>query len=481
MPLATDSLMDASLPLPQDFAFDAEAILAAKHRLMDAGVESCFAVFVDIYGVPKAKATPIQVFEKMCQGAELYTVGACEGMGLAGPHEDECATVPDLDSLVICPWNKTQAWVSSDLYHHGKPYWGSPRGILKSVMDRAASMGFSMNLGIEPEFYIFQKDETTGALKPITGTHFQGPNACYDVNLTGESMPFLKPITDYLHDLGWGLYSFDQECGRGQHELDFGFTDALTMSDRFIFLRHMVKQVAASIGAVATFMPKPFADDFRSGAHFNMSLADIDSGVNVFEASDANPLGVMASKYGIAAPDIAYHFAAGILKHAEAITAVTCSTYNSYQGLIAQGDLADFSWAPVLQTYGKNNRSSMLRLPMNRPCVENRAVDMAVNPYLAAAITLAAGLEGIEQQLDPGKPFNDDLYKRSRKELTEAGVHTLPPTLLHALEAFEKDPISEVAFGASFKEVYLSHKRSEWERSFFKVSQEQRDDWLTYI
>lgn len=468
-------------PVPADYRFNESRIAEVANALRAQGVEQVMAVFVDVYGIPKAKATPIGAFEKLCKGAELYTVGACEGLGLAGPHEDECATVPDLDSLIVCPWDNSKAWMASCLYHHQKPYAGDPRNILIDVQARAHALGFEMQLGIEPELYVFRQDQESAALTPITTSSFKGPNACYDVELTAQSSDFLGPMSQYLKQLDWGLYSFDQECGRGQHEFDFGYTNAVEMADRFIFFRHMAKHVASSIGAVATFMPKPFANDFRSGAHFNMSLKNLADDCNAFEPNTIGDKGEMAAKYGIPASDLCYYFVGGLLKHAAAITAVTCPSYNSYQGLIAQGELADFSWAPVLQTYGDNNRSSMLRLPMNRACIENRAVDMAVNPYLAAAIQLAAGLEGIEQKIDPGLPFNTDLYQLDRKALRDKGIEILPPTLLHALESFEIDPIGEAAFGAFYSELYLRHKTEEWNRSFYSVSSEQRELWLTYI
>jgi glutamine synthetase len=211
-----------------------------------------------------------------------------------------------------------------------------------------------------------------------------------------------------------------------------------------------------------------------------MSLAEAKTGANLFAPGEGRP-SKLASRYGVKCSDLALHFIAGVKRHARAVTAVTCPSYNSYQGLIAQGDLREFSWAPVLVAWGKNNRSAMLRLPGNRYCVENRAVDMSNNPYLAAAISLAAGLEGIEHQLDPGEPLNDDLYKRGASELRSMGIEVLPKTLLHALEAFEVDPISQAAFGDSYKEIYLSHKLREWERSFYPVTAEQRRAHLTFI
>ena len=473
-------MSDAAAPqfgVPDGFKADPERVAAVKAKLKATGVATCLATFVDIYGAPKSKLTPVESFDHLCDGSELYTVGAVEGLGLAGPHEDECATVPDLDSLIILPWDSSYAWFSADLYHHGEPYPGDPRGILRRVLKRAKDLGFEFKLGIEPEFYVL-RSTPEGKWQPITTTPFGGPNACYDVTQAIESQPFLEKMSTSLKALGWGLYSYDQECGRGQYEFDCSYADALTMADRFVFLRFMAKHHAQSIGAVASFMPKPFSDDFRSGAHFNMSLADSKTGANVFSpGSTSNRL---AERYGVRCSDVALHFIAGLKRHAAALTAVTCPSYNSYQGLIAQGDLAEFSWAPVLVAWGKNNRSAMLRLPGNRYCVENRAVDMSTNPYLAAALSLAAGLDGVEQELDPGEPLNDDLYRRSRRELSAQGVELLPRTLLHALEEFEADALTERTLGA-YRDVYLKHKYAEWERSFYHVSDEQRQRWLTFL
>jgi glutamine synthetase len=463
--------------VPAGFAAPADEVKLLRARLIEAGVRTCFATFVDIHGIPKAKGTPIESFEHMCNGSELYTVGAVEGLGLAGPHEDECATIPDLATGIVLPWDKSQAWFQSDLYYHGEPYPGDPRTLLRRAIDRAKGMGFVFNLGIEPEFYVL-RETPEGVLTPITRTKFGGPNACYDLTLATESSEFLEPMTGYMRELGWGLYSFDQECGRGQHEFDFGYADALKMADRFVFLRFMAKKVAQSIGAVATFMAKPFSDDFRSGAHFNMSLADAATGANLF-APGAGRRRALAARYGVECSDLALHFMGGLRRHASAVTAVTCATYNSYQGLVAQGDLREFSWAPVLAAWGKNNRSAMLRLPGNRYCVENRAVDMSTNPYLAAAISLEAGLDGVRREIDPGEPLNDDLYKRTVSK--GSGLELLPRTLLHALEAFDADPVSSEAFGTFYKGVYLSHKHREWERSFYRVTEDQRRALLTFI
>ena len=454
-----------------------DQVQSLKKKLVAEGVQYCMASFVDVHGIPKAKCVPISKFEEMCEGSELYTVGAVEGMGLVGPQEDECNTVPDLKTCTILPWDKRYAWFSADCWYHGTPYPADSRVLLGKVIARAKSMGFTMNLGIEPEFYVLRRD-AAGKLVPLAPVGFKGPNACYDVRQTMASMQFLDPMCKYVEQLGWGMHSFDQECGKGQFELDFHYADAMTMADRFIFLRMMIKEVAQSIGAIATFMPKPFANDYRSGAHFNMSLADVNTRKNVFIADKPDPT---AQKYGVNASKLCLHFVAGLLKHAPALTAVCCPTFNSYKGLIAQGDLPEMSWAPVLRCYGRNNRSAMLRLPMSRPCVENRAVDMSVNPYLAAALSLAAGLEGIEKQLDPGEPLNDNLYSLSATDVEQRRVTRLPRTLLDAVREFEADPLITETMGESFQRIYAEQKHKEWNRSFYRVTDEEREEALTYI
>jgi glutamine synthetase len=479
-----ERLMTTEAPVfavPTDLEVDEENVAATKRRLVDAGVEWCTAAYVDVHGIPKAKITPIDHFEEMCAGGELFTVGAVEGMGLVGPQEDECAIVPDLDTAIVLPWDRTQAWMTGDLYHHGELYPHSARNILKRVVVRAKKLGLTFNLGIEPELYVYRR-QPDGSIHPITRTTFRGGNACYDLKLARESTDFLRPMVKCIQELGWGLASFDQECGRGQYEFDFSYTDVVAMCDRLIVLRQMADAIAAELpgDCFATFMPKPFADDFRSGAHFNMSMAD-DTGRNVFApVADNGEMNRLRQKHGVNLSETAYHFIAGLLRHAGAITAMTCPTFNSYQGLVARGELTEFSWAPVLVTYGNNNRSAMIRVPGNRCCVENRAVDMSVNPYLGAAISLAAGLDGIENKLDPGPPLNDDLYKLTRKTLSARGVDTLPPTLLHAIEAFEADPLTEATFGG-FKAIYVEQKRREWEREFYRISAAEREERLTFI
>jgi glutamine synthetase len=435
--------------------------LAAK------GVKFCIAAYVDVHGVPKGKAVPIEKLEKMCKGTELFTVGAMEGMGLVGPHEDECAAIPDLATATILPWDPRVAWFAADLDYHGAPYRNDSRSILKSQIARATERGWRLNVGVEAEFYVLRRRDQ-GGLDTPSGVPFKGTTPAYDVYQTIESLEFLAPMVDAMNGLGWGVYSFDQEGGHGQFEFDFDYTDALTMADRFVFLRVMAKALAKRMGFFATFMPKPFPADFRSGAHNNLSLAEIASGRNLFEGD------VRGHESHQGFSPLAYQFAGGILAHAEAVTAVTCPTYNSYQGLLAQGDMPDTSWAPVMRCLGHNNRSAMLRLPMSRACIENRAPDMAMNPYLAFAIELAAGLDGIDRELDPGPARNDNLYAADERDL-------LPRTLLDAIRAFKADPIADAAFGKEMAGIYAKQKQKEWDRHFYAVSTRQLDDMLEFV
>lgn len=446
-----------------------DEVAKRKQLLIDEGVEYAFVSWADFYGRPKAKAVPVAHFDSAVRGSELYTVGALPGMGPLGPHEDECQAIGDLESLVVCPWDRRYAWIAADLVWHDQPYEYCSRQILKRVIAKAHDMGFTFNLGFEPEVYILREGEN-GELLPFhpDDTGFWG----YDVESTLDNMTFLDTMVRYMNELEWGVFSFDHEGGNGQFEFDFGYSDALTISDRYTFMRLMLKQVAKGMGAFATFMPKPYSDNFGSGAHYNMSLADPATGRNLFE-DPSDPKSMGYSK-------LAYHFTGGLLKHAGAITAVTCPTVNSYKRLIGRGFMDDITWAPVFVRYGNNNRTLMLRLPKNRRCVENRACDIAANIYLGAALSLAAGLDGIENEIDPGEPVNENLYQLDRNELKERGIQLLPRTLLEAVQAFEDDPLADQTFGP-LKSVFVELKNKEWEEYHNVVTQWERDRYLKFF
>jgi glutamine synthetase len=267
-----------------------------------------------------------------------------------------------------------------------------------------------------------------------------------------------------LNDLGWDLYSFDHEDGNGQYEFDFHYADALTMCDRFIFFRYMAKHYAKEEGLIATTMPKPFADKTGTGAHFNMSLRDLKSGRNLFACEPSE------DRHGLGLTEMGYYFIGGILKHGRALCAAFAPTVNSYKRLVRQGSMTYFSWAPVFNSYGSNNRTNSVRVPMGGGRCESRNADGAVNPYLAATLALAAGLEGIRLKLDPGQPNEDNLYMMSDVERRDRRIEFLPQTLQEAVMAFAADPLVEKTLGKELRDEFIRYKTTEWETYHLTVS-----------
>lgn len=423
-------------------------------ELAARGVEVLFGAYVDIHGVPKAKAVPLAKLEQWARGSELYTVGALEGMGPLGPNEDECVSIPDLDSLTQLPWEPRYAVASADLMFHRKPYTHDSRAMLKRQVERAREMGFVVNVGIEPEVYVLR--DTPDGPRPFVAEDLDNrPTDGYDLEATILAEPFLEPMVRYMNELGWGVYSFDHEGGDGQYEFDFGYTDALAMADRMIIFRLMAKAVAREIGCFASFMPKPYSTAFGSGAHINISVADAATGANLFEGRSGPD---HVSGYS----DLALAFTAGVLRHGDGLSAVLCPTVNSYKRLLPRGLMNEISWAPVYRAYGSNNRTLMCRLPMNRRCLEIRTADSACNLYQGLAVSIAAGLEGISEELDPGAPINVDTYETSLEDLHEMGVHRLPADLGEALDAFAADSLLQEAYGKEFHADYEEYRRREW-------------------
>mmetsp|Transcript_8747 Transcript_8747/g.12144 ORF Transcript_8747/g.12144 Transcript_8747/m.12144 type:complete len:277 (+) Transcript_8747:824-1654(+) len=272
-----------------------------------------------------------------------------------------------------------------------------------------------------------------------------------------------------MQELGWGVYSFDHEDGIGQVEIDFNFCEAGEMADRFVLLRSMANAIARKHGAYATWMAKPMAERTGSGAHLNISMHDFDSEANVFK-DQADPKGLGLSK-------MAYSFLAGMLKHLPAITAVACPTVNSYKRLVKQGSMSGFTWSPIFQTYGDNNRTNAIRIPAPGR-LELRAADPMYNPYLVSALILQAGLQGIEQQLEPGEPFRENMYLKSQDELDAAGVQYLPRTLSEAVEAFAQDDLARQTFGAAMHDAWVEFKRKEWLSYLHHVSDWEKERYL---
>jgi glutamine synthetase len=443
---------------------------ALKTALQEQGVKYALASFVDIHGMCKAKVVPLSHFGQMMAGSELFTGAALDGVP-QDVSDEEVSARPDPNSVAVLPWNSEMAWFASDLYLKGQHFSACCRSILKQVLAEAARMGFTFNLGIETEFFILKETED-GQVVPISDRDTLA-KPCYDLQGMLDNLPWIQEIVEAMNHMGWDVYSFDHEDGNGQFETDFAYCDALKMSDRLTFFRLMVKEIARKHGYFATFMPKPFANRTGSGAHYNMSLADLNTGANLFENPD-DSRGCGLSKLG-------YQFIAGILRHAPAICAVIAPTVNSYKRLIARGSMSGFTWAPVYICYGNNNRTNMLRIPLAGGRVECRAADISSNPYLGAALILAAGLEGIREDLDPGEPHTENMYTHSDDELTKMGIQCLPRNLGEAIAAFSTDPLSEKVMGSLMYQTYIDFKSQEWNDYHNHVSDWELQRYLKFF
>jgi glutamine synthetase len=443
---------------------------ALKTSLQEQGVKYALASFVDIHGMCKAKVVPLSHFGQMMAGSELFTGAALDGVP-QDVSDEEVSARPDPNSATVLPWNSEMAWFASDLYLKGQPFSACCRGILKQVLAEATRMGFTFNLGIETEFFILKETED-GQVVPISDRDTLA-KPCYDLQGMLDNLPWVQEIVEAMNHLGWDVYSFDHEDGNGQFETDFAYCDALKMSDRLTFFRLMVKEIARKHGYFATFMPKPFANRTGSGAHYNMSLADLKTGVNLFGNPD-DPRGCGLSKLG-------YQFIGGILRHTPAICAVIAPTVNSYKRLIARGSMSGFTWAPVYICYGNNNRTNMLRIPLAGERVECRAADISSNPYLGAALILAAGLEGIREDLDPGEPHTENMYTHSDDELAKMGIQCLPRNLGEAIAAFSADPLSEKVMGSLMYQTYIDFKSQEWNDYHNHVSDWELQRYLKFF
>ena len=441
-----------------------------RKQLEEAGVKYVLSCWIDLFGIPKTKPVPMSDFELLCMGkGPQFAVHSISFVPELSPADSDQVMVPDLDAVYICPWDRTMAIIFADLFWEDKPYNVCPRQALKRSIASAKKQGYVGYAGIEPEFIAMRYDENGQPVKainddPANGIQPRRQAFGYDVEYSIDSMPFLKDMIDILEELGWNLHDVVAEGAYSQFELDFHYTDLLEMADRFVFLRIMLKEVAKDHGMFITFMPKPTIGDWRSGAHINFSMQSLKKpGVNIF--GDSKKGWSKESEYAVG----------GLMDHAEAITAITCSTVNSYNGLVPRVggfEGGTVTWAPTNITYGFNNRSAQFRLPQSRHCIENRAADMCMNVYLALAMTQQGAINGIKNKVDPGPPTDRDLYEMSEQEFKDLGIRRLPRNLMMATEALRNDALALEVMGPVMLNSYLAYKVDEWERYHQHVS-----DW----
>jgi glutamine synthetase len=459
---------------------DASRIAKTKSELEKAGVKYVLSCWIDILGSPKTKPVPIAEFENLCIGkGPQFAVHSVAMFPELGPADPDQIPIPDLDAVFICPWNPELAIVFADLFYEGAPYAVCPRLALKRIVAEAAEAGYAFYAGFEPEFIVLRYDENGQPVKAIDDDPPSGEGLRprrqafgYDVEYSLDSMPFLSDVVGHLQRMGWGLKNVVCEGAYSQFELDFGYTTVLGMADRFTFLRVLLKEVAKSHGMFVTFMPKPAQGDWRSGAHINWSVqSTAKPGANLFKDEATGGWS-----------DIARWAAGGALRHGVALTAVNCPTVNSYKGLIGRArgfEGGTVTWAPTHITYGVNNRSAMIRFPQARFAIENRAVDMCVNPYLGLAMTAAASLEGISEKLDPGPPLAKSLYELTAEE--REVVKPLPRNLDQAITGFAADPLAKHVFGDTMHRLYTLHKQDEWDRFHETITDWEKREYLRFF
>jgi glutamine synthetase len=431
---------------------------SVERFIEENGIKYVLAQFVDIHGVAKTKSVPIKNLIDVVEKGAGFAGFAVSGLAMA-PHGPDFMARGDLSTLSIVPWQPGYARVACDGYVNDEPHPYCSRVVLKKQLSRLKERGWTLNTGLEPEFYLFKKDEL-GKLQTVDNTDTLA-KPCYDYKGLSRSREFLERLVDALQAVDFDVYQIDHEDANGQFEINYTYGEALESADRFTFVRMAAGEIANDMGIICSFMPKPAPDKTGNGMHFHLSICD-QAGKNLFnDDSDRNGMGL--SK-------MAYHFTAGILAHAKAICAFAAPTVNSYKRLVVGGNSSGATWAPAYECYGDNNRSALVRVPYGR--LEFRLPDSGCNPYLVHAALIAAGLDGIDRELDPGEPMNINLYDLSLEEIIAKNISILPQNLGDALDALEKDQTFVELMGKEIVSEFLTVKRAEWTEYSRQVS-----DW----
>ncbi|AVP70082.1 type III glutamate--ammonia ligase [Prescottella equi] len=415
------------------------------------------AVFTNLAGKPCAKLVPVEAVEELQEDGVGFAGYAAGAMGQV-PADPDLVAVPDAASFTPIPFVRPGlALVHCDPHVQGEPWPFAPRVILKKVLGQAGDLGLEVNIGTEIEYFLVDRDGDGGLRTADALDTSRRP--CYDARDVTRMYEHLTAISAAMNQLGWGNYANDHEDGNGQFEQNFRYADALTTADRVVTLRYLISVLAEQRGMTATFMPKPFADRTGSGMHMHLSLWR--DGAPVFpDHTDPRGLGLSPT---------AYAFIGGILEHAGGLQGVLAPTVNSYKRTGATSTSSGATWSPRRPTYGGNDRTHYLRVP-DASRVELRGGDGSANPYLASAVTVAAGLDGIRRGTDPGEPGGgicpDDL----------------PMTLLHAMDALGKDAVVAGALdaaGPGVADYFTALKRDEFFEWHSTVTPWEVDSYLT--
>jgi len=416
--------------------------------------------FTDIFGTMKNVSISSSQLAKALDGLCMFDGSAIEGFTRV--EESDMYLEPDLDTFLIFPWRPQQGKVARlvcDLKTlDGKTFAGDPRQILRKVVRQAEEMGFVFNVGPECEFFLFNTDDQGN---PTTQTNDTG--SYFDLEPLGQGEDVRREIVLALEEMGFEVEASHHEVAPGQHEIDFRFDEAVAAADRLMTFKQAVKTIARRYGMHATFMPKPVAKVSGSGLHTNLSL--FRDGVNVFN-DPADPEGLS---------QIGRHFIGGLLEHMRGMTAIANPLVNSYKRFVPGFE------APCNISWSLHNRSPLIRIPAIRgenTRIELRSPDPASNPYLLFATCLAAGLDGIRRQLDPGPSLNTNFYAMNAEERAARKILDLPQSLQEALDELEKDKLMHEVLGEHVMEKYMASKRREWGEYRKVVTQWEIDQYL---
>jgi len=439
----------------------------AKKLLKDNDVKFVLAQFVDIHGAAKTKAVPADHLDDVLTAGAGFAGFAVWGLGIE-PHGPDYMAVGDLNCISLVPWQPGYARIACDGHVHGKPWDYDTRVVLKKQIARLAEKGYKLYTGLEPEFSLLKKD-ANGKIVPCDPSDTL-TKPCYDYKALSRVRGYMEDLVSSMKAVGVDVYQIDHEDANGQFEINYTFDECLTSADHYIFFKMAASEIANDHGLICSFMPKPFANRPGNGMHMHMSLGPVEGKGNLFE-DKSDPNGLKLSK-------LAYHFLGGILKHAPALAAICAPTVNSYKRLVVGRSLTGATWAPAYISYGDNNRSTMVRIPGGR--LELRLPDGACNPYLATAAVIAAGLDGIENNIDPGAPKNMNLYELSPAQLRDEGIEILPQNLHEALKALEQDTVLRNALGPVADE-FLRLKHMEWVEYMRHVSDWEINSYLEFF
>ncbi len=416
--------------------------------------------FTDILGAPKNVEVPASQFDKAFDGEILFDGSSIQGF--VRIEESDMLLHPDLHTFRVHPWGNPEARVAHvicDVYNpDGTPFPGDPRLCLKRITAEAAELGFEMNAGVEAEFFLFQRDEQGEA---TTITHDRG--GYFDLTPVDLGEKTRRMIVTDLEAMGLEIEAAHHEVAQGQHEIDFKYAEAVETADNLMVFRFVVRNAALAHGLHATFMPKPIFGQNGSGMHTHQSL--FRDGGNVFHDPDGD--------YELS--DLMRFYIGGLKKHARAIAAVTNPIVNSYKRLVPGYE------APVNIAWSRRNRSPLIRVPERRGVgtrCEFRMPDPACNPYLALAVQLAAGLDGIRNEIDPGPPVDTNVWKLTEEERAKYGMGVLPANLSEAVGALERDELLRDTLGDHIFTHYLEAKKAEWSDYVAQVTPWELDTYL---